>query len=190
MMESSASSQTKWLCLTLTIYVCVLKLKGWNSVKIQETGQEYYAVQHQEVNAEKQKVFINANFGGFEETVNPTVKVEDYDVSMSGTSAEFVSIGELSDEENAKVDSKFKDISYFDQTFLEEQEKVQSISRTNYGNYNTGLIDYIMGGEISDSAEKLATKPVYTQDFPGLTKKDFDNDIILFSIRVLKNRDS
>ena len=30
----------------------------------------------------KQKVFINANFGGFEETVNPTVKVEDYDVSI------------------------------------------------------------------------------------------------------------
>ena len=120
----------------------------------------------------KQKVFINANFGGFEETVNPTVKVEDYDVSMSETSAEFVSIGSLTDQEYKDIDIKFADISYFDQTFVDEYEEFKNI-RSSQG----AMVDVIMGGNISDAAEELATKPVYTQDFPGLTKKDFEEDV-------------
>ena len=128
----------------------------------------------------KQKVFINANFGGFEETVNPTVKVEDYDVSMSETSAEFVSIGSLTDQEYEDIDIKFADISYFDETFVDEYEELQNI-----GGSQGAMVDVIMGGKISNAAEELATKPVYTQDFPGLTKKDFEYFTIELVILII-----
>ena len=138
--------------------------------------EEFYEKYGEELTLER-KLFINANYGGFENIVQPTVNVDDFDLSLNEKSAEFISLGNLTDKEYDEIDLKFKDISYFDETYLDEVEKVEGVSRTNYGGYNVALTDYILGGKISDASEELATKPVYTRDFPNLTEKDFEQDL-------------
>ena len=138
--------------------------------------EDFYKEYGVELNLDK-KLYINQRFGGFEDLIKSTVDVKDYQIGFSEKSTEFLSAGMLSDEEYEKINEKFKNTTYFNETYVDTVEKVQSISRTNYGNYNVALIDYIMDGEISDAGEELATKPVYTRDFPGKTKKDFDNEL-------------
>ena len=139
--------------------------------------EDFYKKYGVELNLEK-KLYINQRFGGFENLTKPTVDVKDYEIGFNEKSAEFLSVGMLSDEEYEEIDEKFKDISYFNETYLDEVEKVQSIRPTgNVGGYNVSLVDYIMGGEISDATEELVTKPVYTKDFPYRTEGDFEKEL-------------
>ena len=91
---------------------------------------------------------------------------------MSPTSDEFLSVGSLTDQEYEDIDTKFADISYFDETFVDEYEEFKNI-----GGSRGAMVDYILGGDKSNAANTLATKPVYSQDLPGLTKRDFEEDV-------------
>nr|MBC8302675.1 hypothetical protein [Pelagibacterales bacterium] len=84
--------------------------------------EDFYKEHRLELNLEN-KLFIHNHFGGFEAVADPTIDVDDYDVSISSESAEIAAYpgNKLSDGELRAIDHKFSDISYFDKLVYEFQ---------------------------------------------------------------------
>lgn len=81
----------------------------------------------------KQKLYINANFGGFENLIESDVDVEDYtsQLAISPEAAQFTTMG-LSDEESKVIDQKFSSIDYFDEKSREKRSYINNRGEAVY----------------------------------------------------------
>ena len=68
--------------------------------------EDFYKEYGVELTPEK-KLFISQNFGGFGVTAKPTINEKDFDVSISPESANFVSFGSLTEQEEKNIKNKF-----------------------------------------------------------------------------------
>ena len=68
--------------------------------------EDFYKEYGVELTPEK-RLFISQNFGGFGATAKPTINEKDFDVSIDPESADFVSFGSLTEQEEKNIKNKF-----------------------------------------------------------------------------------